>query len=153
MDIIFCDIDGVLRTNSSDLEWSLREGEAIPNRVYDRKFNPKAVSNLNYIHNLLRVKIVVSSTWRTQFSLSELQSIFRKNGVSAPIIDVTPKLNNRGEEIQTWLDINSPKKYVVIDDNIKDIKNYISSNNIIRCDAEVGFEDLRLVDRAIDILA
>lgn len=104
MDILFCDIDGVLRTESSDLYWSTRDGQIIPERVYNRKFNPKAVSNLNYLNNLLRIKIVVSSTWRTQFSLSELQVIFRKNGVCAPVIDVTPVLNNRGEEIRTWLD-------------------------------------------------
>ena len=153
MSIVFCDIDGVLRTHQSDEWWSIREKLPIPDRVYDRKFNPKAISNLNYLHNLLQIKIVVSSTWRTNFTLSELQHIFRKNGISAPVIDTTPVLNNRGEEIQTWLDIHNPKNYIVIDDNIKDIKNYISSNNIIRCDTEIGFEDSRLLDRAIDILA
>lgn len=153
MDVLFCDIDGVLRTNQSDLWWSQKLNAPIPDRVFDRKFNPKSVSNLNYAYNLLRFSIVVSSTWRTQFTVEELRDIFKSNGISAPVIDKTETLNGRGEEIQEWLDRHSVKKFAVLDDNIQDIKKYIKPDNIIRCDVSLGFEDDRLVDRLIDILA
>lgn len=153
MDVLFCDIDGVLRTEKSDLLWSQELNAPIPVKVFDRKFSRKSVSNLNYAYNLLRFSIVVSSTWRTNFTVEELRKIFKENGIHAPIVDKTPQLNNRGEEIQEWLDSNSVKKFAVLDDNIQDIKKYIKPDNIIRCDPSVGFEDDRLVDRLIDILA
>jgi hypothetical protein len=153
MSILFCDIDGVLRTHNSDTWWSDKLNAPIPKRVFDRKFSPKCVSNLNYTSNLLRYKIVVTSTWRTQHDLNQLISIFRSNGVYVPVIGVTNILSNRGEEIVDWLDRNPTQKYAVIDDVIKDIKNYIKPEYIIKCDTSIGFEDDRLVDRLIDILA
>lgn len=73
MYVLFCDIDGVLRTHQSDLWWSQNLNAPIPDKVFDRKFSQKSVVNLNYAYNLLRFSIVVSSTWRTNFTLEELK--------------------------------------------------------------------------------
>lgn len=150
--IIFLDIDGVLRTHKSDLEWSLKLSAPIPERVFDRKFNPKAVSNINELISYTRAKIVVSSTWRTQFTLQELKDVFRSNGITGEIIDKTQIGLTRGEEIQDWIDHHGTKSYVVIDDQVKDILAYVDNRRVVKCEHSVGFEDSELLDKALDIL-
>jgi len=86
---IFLDIDGVLRTHKSDLEWSLQLGVPIPVSVYDRRFDRKIVSYINEIVGYTRSKIVVTSTWRVKHSLEVLKQIFRDNGISTEIVGTT----------------------------------------------------------------
>ena len=126
MTIIFLDIDGVLRTHKSDLENSIILNQEIPIRVYDRRFDSKSVNNINYIVHYTRAKIVVSSTWRINFSVQELKEIFRERGITAEVIDKTDIGLTRGEEIREWLDRNEVTNYVVIDDQVKDIINPLS---------------------------
>ena len=125
MNIIFLDIDGVLRTDKSDKDWSVRLNLPIPKRVFDRNFSPKSVSNINYITGLTRSKIVITSTWRTNFNLSELKKIFINQGIVGDVIDITT-INglNRGEEIQEYLDTHDIDNYVVIDDQVDDILKF-----------------------------
>ena len=150
--IIFLDIDGVLRTHKSDLEWSLKLNVPIPERVFDRKFNPKAVSNINQLIYYTKAKIVVSSTWRTQFNLQQLKDIFRSNGITGEVIDKTPIGLTRGEEICEWVDYHGADSYVVIDDQVKDILTYVDNNRVVKCEHSIGFEDDELLDKALDIL-
>ena len=44
----------MLRTHKSDLELSQKLGVPIPQKVYDRQFSEKSVSNINYIISLTR---------------------------------------------------------------------------------------------------
>ena len=150
--IIFLDIDGVLRTHKSDLEWSLKLNTPIPERVFDRRFSPKAVSNINQLIYYTRAKIVVSSTWRTQFTLQELKDIFRSNGITGEVIDKTQTGLTRGEEIQEWIDYHGTESYVVIDDQVKDIITYVDNRRVVKCDHSIGFEVDELLDKALDIL-
>ena len=150
--IIFLDIDGVLRTHKSDLEWSLKLNVPIPERVFDRKFNPKAVSNINQLIYYTKAKIVVSSTWRTQFTLQQLKDIFRSNGITGEVIDKTPIGLTRGEEIQEWIDYHGVDSYVVIDDQVKDILTYVDNRRVVKCEHSIGFEDDELLDKVLDIL-
>lgn len=55
-DIIFLDIDGVLRTHQSDLEWSEKLNTPIFKKT-ERLFSKKSVNNINYITSLTRAKI------------------------------------------------------------------------------------------------
>lgn len=126
MNCLFLDIDGVLRTHKSDLEWSEIDGIPIPTVVFNRKFSRKSISNLNYIVRITGANVVISSTWRLNFSVDELNNIFRKNGFNGKIIGKTGVLFTRGEEIQEYLDLNDIDKYAVIDDQVKDIKPYIN---------------------------
>lgn len=91
--------------------------------------------------------------WRCNFSLEELQIIFKSNVVYASVIDKTIIGLNIGEEIQQYLDTNDNiDKYAIIDDQIKDIVNILGSNHIIHCNPLIGFELDTLVDKALDIL-
>lgn len=146
---IFLDIDGVLRTHKSDLEWSQILGVPIPESVYDRRFDRKIVSYINEVAGYTRAKIVVTSTWRVKHSLEELRQIFRDNGISAEIVGKTDIGLNRGEEIEQYISDNEIESYVVIDDQVKDILRCIPKERVIKADPLIGFED---VDKAIDIL-
>lgn len=124
----------------------------IPEKVFDRKFNPKSVSNINLIISYTRAKIVVTSTWRTQFTLQQLKDIFRSNGIDGEVVDKTSIGLTRGEEIQEWINYNRTESYVVIDDQVKDILPYIDNNKVVKCNHSIGFEDGELLDKSLDIL-
>lgn len=146
---IFLDIDGVLRTHKSDLEWSLQLGVPIPLSVYDRRFDRKIVSYINEVVGYTRAKIVITSTWRVRHSLEELKQIFRDNGITAEIVGKTDIGLNRGEEIEQYISENEIENYVVIDDQVNDILKHIPKERVIKVDPIKGFED---VEKAIDIL-
>jgi hypothetical protein len=145
--IIFLDIDGVLRTHKSDLEWSNRLNTPIL-KGNNRLFCKTAVDNLNEVIFLTKAKIVITSTWRLNLSIDELNTIFKDRGIIGEIIDKTKiDFNGRGFEIKEWLDNNRYKNYVVLDDQVKDIINIV--DNIIKVDSQNGFEE---VDLILDIL-
>jgi hypothetical protein len=146
---IFLDIDGVLRTHKSDLEWSQLLSVPIPLSAYERKFDRKIVSFINEVVGYTRAKIVITSTWRTKLSLEELKSIFRDNGIVAEVVDITDIGLTRGEEIEQYISENEIESYVVIDDQVNDILKCIPNERVIKVDPIKGFED---VERAIDIL-
>ena len=124
----------------------------IPESVFDRKFNPKAVSNINLLISYTRAKIVVTSTWRTQFTLQQLKDIFRSNGIDGEVVDKTSIGLTRGEEIQEWIDYHGVESYIVIDDQVKDILPYVDNRRVVKCEHSIGFEDDELLDKSLDIL-
>lgn len=145
--IIFLDIDGVLRTHKSDLEWSKQLNAPILKGI-NRLFSKTAVDNLNEVIILTKAKIVITSTWRLNLSIDELNKIFRDRGFIGEIIDKTEiNFKGRGFEIKQWLDNNKYKNYVVLDDQVKDIINIV--DNVIKVDSQNGFEE---VDLVLDIL-
>lgn len=151
MIIIFLDIDGVLRTHKSDLEWSLKLGEPIPD-LCKRYFSKSAVRNLNEILGWSRAKIVVTSTWRTLVSFDDLKKIFKENGVISEVVDITSIGINRGEEIEQYISDNNIVDYVVIDDNVSDIINVINKERVVKIDSKIGLEDENIIDHVLDIL-
>ena len=124
----------------------------IPKKVFDRNFSKLAVSNINYLIHWTNAKIVVTSTWRNNFTIEELKSIFKKQGIHGEVVDKTGIGLSRGEEILEWLDSNVVDKYVVIDDQVKDILIHIDEKKVIHVNSQIGFEDQELVDKTIDIL-
>ncbi len=156
--IIFLDIDGVLRTHKSDLEWSNKLDTPIfkgANRLFDKT----AVDNLNEVIFLTGAKIVVTSNWRIDLSLEELQRIFKERGVIGEVIGKTGlghlksgspiPIGHRGSEIQDWLEKSTVEKYVVIDDQTSDIVDIIVNWKVIKVNPHIGFTE---VERALDIL-
>lgn len=115
MKILFLDFDGVLNSISSALVWN----------GYDT-FDPKCVGLVQRLVTQTKAKIVVSSSWRIGRTRDELLNDIAKAGGTAllpSIIGVTPLLNGdrgRGDEIASWLDINSKfliSTYVIVDDD------------------------------------
>lgn len=121
MNVIFTDIDGVLQINNP------------------KKWNKKCCKLYSYICNELNLKAVVTSTWRVQYKLRELQEIFYSQGIDVEIVGTTDVLGiERGEEIAIWLSDNMISNYVVIDDNVKDILPFV--NNVVKI--EKSYEGL-----------
>jgi len=134
MNIVFLDIDGVLAS------W-LKMGNSTENRDVDgHLFEPAAIDALNKITNHIDGKIVVSSTWRKTRSLEVFQDLFKKRGIEAEVIGLTPELDNgRADEIQHWIDDNDVDYFVIIDDITRGIEEHfkydinILRTNLYRC--------------------
>jgi len=94
MRILFLDIDGVLVNRRS---FFIRSGN-LPT------CDPGCLEVLNEICEATNAHIVISSSWRLESSLRELQQILGEWGVKAPVIGVTPLgLSTRGAEIEAWI--------------------------------------------------
>jgi hypothetical protein len=157
-DIIFLDFDGVITEIYQDLVHRDRRHKAAyrkalkampsptdnpyslrPALYYKYTFSPMNVSNLNFIcKEMPLVRIVVSSTWRKNRTIPELQEILRLGGFLYPerVIGKTKSIYHiiepahdgrwerseevdRGYECQVWLDENKDqwKSFVIIDDD------------------------------------
>lgn len=146
MNIIFLDIDGVLNSKSGT------------NLTEKFGLDDKLIANLKYIiDSVPDTKIVISSTWRS-FEYDEIHTsseipwrivlthTLGFTNISDIIIGDTPIFmdndkNRRGREIKRWIDENKIKnrinQFVIIDDEISDIKK-IFPNNILKIDSNVG---------------
>ena len=151
MNVIFLDIDGVLRTDASDRYWSEVTGQPIPKSVFDRLFSNHSIAILNEIVYITGAKVVITSTWRVQHSLEDLRNIFKIRGFRGDIIDKTNIIGHRGEEIQEWLDTHPVNKYVVIDDSVKDILIHINPKRVVKIESNIGLNDTHF-DSITDLL-
>jgi len=108
MHIIFLDFDGVIFTGNTprDEHW--------PNTL-DRP----CVARLDELQRTTRAQIVVSSTWRLLHPLSELRRFLSRAGLSCPatVIDATPDIGERSEEISAWLRAHPVQNFVILDDD------------------------------------
>lgn len=109
MKITFLDLDGVLVNRAA-----LRARRLDPQ--HRPAADPDAVAALNHIVQSTAAHIVVTSTWREQYSLTELREHLARWGVTGTVIDQTPIGQTRGEEIQDWLTLHAAERFVILDD-------------------------------------
>lgn len=128
--ILFLDIDGVIRGfNEEELDFLYKD-------VMCRKFTKKSVKALNYIIRETNCDIVITSDWRNDYTLEQLQIIFEYNKIIKLPIDVTTftKTNamylerDRVNEIKKWLSENPTDNYCVVDDMELKIENFVCCN-------------------------
>jgi len=141
--IIFLDFDGVLRPLAGRTD---RDGWA-----------PESVGALNYLTDNSGAEIVVSSTWRNDYSLRALTQLLRSKEVRGEIVGTTPKSYaaddarlivpgvTRGEEIRQWLEKNGPAEFVIIDDG-RDLEPF--NHRFVRTDSREGLKR-RHADQAL----
>lgn len=138
--IIFLDFDGVVETiyweKNIDGTWSLNV-----HKTGRRELNNKqAIGWLNELYKKVPYDIVVSSTWRINTPVEELQNLLINSGFNPEIqvIGKTPILyQQRGLEIQEWIDIHKFKgKFIIIDDD-SDMCHLLPL--LVRCDCQLGF--------------
>lgn len=130
-------------------------------RGVDRLFCEDSVNFLNEILILTDAKIVITSNWRLYLTVEQLNSKFKERGVIGEIIGITNTiftksdtpfvLGDRGLEIKNWLEENYCTSFIVIDDQITDIKPHIANNRIIKVSPMIGLSSEN-VDKAIDEL-
>lgn len=122
--VLFLDIDGVLNSNESGLE-----------------FDPACVSHLNDILAAIPgLKIVISSSWRFIYSLEELIAILRGNNAmvsSTNVIGMTDDLypQTRGQEIAKYVQGNNIKIFACLEDDepLDEVKD-----RVVRCQTAIG---------------
>jgi hypothetical protein len=119
MKVVFLDFDGVLN-RLSDIAFGAGESA----------FNVDAIKRLNDIVHEAKAKVVVSSSWRVNYSLDELRKLLAEVGFRGEIIGCTPIYSNeeahslpdigliRCREIQAWIDKHPEPltSFVVLDD-------------------------------------
>ena len=110
--VLFLDIDGVL--NSASFLSQERRCDAISREM---------VEHINSVIRATSCKIVLSSTWRIMWPMSEIKAILRQHGLIDVIIGKTRDLGRRDDEILDWLkwNGNDVAKFAVVDDDISDI--------------------------------
>ena len=147
MKIIFLDIDGVISTAQC---W----GRGNDNKWDAYMFDPKCVAVLNFILKETGAEIILSSDWKSHYTLFEMNEIFAHNGVIKGPIGFTPSLKSyrgdnleggRSDEIHEWLNHHAKKpilkggmdkvydiKWVAVDDLDMSEKFGDISGNYIR---------------------
>lgn len=104
MKVIFLDIDGVLN-NTATKERSVTGFVGLDKRLVNLF--------LSWYKKQEDVKIVLSSTWRTDpIMVQEIED------AGIPIFGMTPRTGDtRGQEIALWLKDVEVSRYVILDDN------------------------------------
>ena len=109
--VLFLDIDGVLNSDKflqdvsgfNDLD----------------QISPANVACLNFIQDQVPdMCVVITSTWRVNKSVSDLQDLLTRAGARVSVIDKTADDDNsREKQISDWVDSNFDCKFhVVVDD-------------------------------------
>jgi len=156
--IIFLDVDGVLVTSRGLEHWMKIKCDIFEDNTSYELFCPQSVESLNRLTRLTDSKLVIISNWRKRLSLNEINEMFKRRGIKAEIIGVTPYLNedlDRGREIELWLEKNGvPDSYVIIDDDCDiDISNkYFPDDRCVQTNPVFGIADRYAYKRAVGIL-
>lgn len=158
MKIIFLDIDGVMNSElfykdkHQHVRYKERNDDA-PKGSWD--IDPRCIDLLNHIVDKTNAKVVISSSWRSSYSINELQELFKYCEFEGEIVGKTPHLvfrSNmeytysipRGCEIKAWLELNKDKlgdkmsriKYVILDDDSDML--YWQRHNYFKVDGYTG---------------
>lgn len=141
MKVIFLDIDGVLNTPPLA---ALREDAALC---------PERVARLEELCARTGAVLVLSSTWRRLYGLSDIRGWLVEKGLSrGRLIDRTPVLPGRyrGEEIAAWLESVGPrvKTFVILDDDA-DMADL--GDRLVQTTTQDGLQDAH-VERAAELL-
>lgn len=164
MKIVFLDIDGVANSK----EFFAKRGSISYDHGRDDygrdQLDPAVMTRLNKLVDVTGAKIVISSTWRRIWDLSQIGKMMADTGfkhVNA-IIDCTSidAHGSRGNEIQEWLDLESERKiinpghdavtdFVIIDDDNDMTQG--QQGNFVQTNGKIGFSDNDL-QKAILIL-
>lgn len=153
---LFLDIDDVMVTTRQHHSRNLHP------KYITSPFDEKCVNVLNKIIIELNPIIIISSDWRTRFSLDELNEIFYDNGVESEISDFTPDLMGiqfsnlseinvcRATEILDYVRKNQITNWVAVDDyNL----NPFIPNNFVHCNrAYDGISQNGIINKILNIL-
>ena len=165
MKIIFLDIDGVLSTHKQYMMnkkkfWD--ENPVAKELKIPYPFDPKCVKTFNEVLDETGSEIVLSSDWKQHWNISDLDRIFKFNGVNKSPIDLTTNdvvsfgniVRNRAYQIGDYIQKNNLTNYVVIDDlNISSFMSITDDQDkFVLTDDFEGIKKLSLKNKIIKIL-
>jgi hypothetical protein len=164
--IIFLDIDGVLSTHKQYMMnrkkfWD--KNDIAKDLRIPYPFDPKCVKIFNEILDSTGADIVLSSDWKYHWNLSDLDTIFKFNGVNKSPIDITINQDasmsnqtmNRAYQIGKYITDYGITNYVVIDD--LNVGKYMQITNeedkfVLTNDFE-GLKQLGIKSKILNILS
>ena len=117
MRVVFLDFDGVLIPLSQN-------GEYDP----DLGANKEAMANLNLLVQVTKAEVVVSSSWREERTITELEALLHSWGYRGMVLSKTDDSGgrdneDRGQSVLDWLaEHPSVESFVVIDDERTDLE-------------------------------
>jgi len=154
MKIIFLDIDGVLNSRAFFLARTAGLEEHQDEEAHTREMiDPAAVALLNHLVEKSGAEIVISSSWRIAYSMSEIGHALYANGFRhrlAIIGKTTTSDGERGSQIQEWLEsAGEPVTFAILDDS-DDMG--VHRPRLVRTDWERGLEQHH-VEQALALLA
>jgi len=170
---LFLDIDGVLNTDKwLDEQAHIRKQSGIKiSSLFERglsHLNEEPIRILNELVTCFNLPVVISSNWRSRFSLKEIFRMLSLKGFKGEIIGQTPtnlavRMSEevpRYKEILKWLETNPTiEDFVILDDsplgfydrkNPKECKN-LEDNHLIRVNPENGL-DQETADRVSQLI-
>lgn len=145
--LLYLDIDGVMVPANS---W--RRPEILEDGFPE--FSAKAASSLNRIISNLSADIVLTTSHKHKYTLSEWNNIFRRRNINVNKITRLPRNIdhlNRKEELLRWFkDHDSGNNFLIIDDDksLNGLPIYLK-NKLIQTNASVGLTDF-LADKALE---
>ncbi|AIA64872.1 hypothetical protein AVV44_gp073 [Cronobacter phage S13] len=137
--VLFLDIDGVLNSKKSL-------------GVYGVHLSSDMVRCLNKIVKLTQCDVVLSSSWRSLFTLDMFHAMMFNQGMTYchKIVGKTDNFSSfRGKEIQKYLDEHDYSRYCILDDETDMLES--QKPFFIRTDWNVGLTD-EDAEQAIKIL-
>ena len=151
MNYIFLDIDGVMNNR---IDWMSKVDNKSENFEDHRMFCDEAWEMLSNVVRETGAKVILSSSWRLGFKnhngyvvcksndcpLSKrLLSYFKKYNIELVGL-TTNHYDYRGKQIRDYVKRNlfTTDKWVVLDDEDRDIKGYCKEEQIIKTDFETG---------------
>ena len=157
--VVFLDFDGVLNSHDYMLH---RAPESERGSVMG--LDAEAIARLNRLLREAEAVAVVSSTWRHNRTVAQLQDVLVARGFVGTVIGMTPRWlkeapsgpyagERRGHEIQAWLN-DAPnygvdvRAFVIVDDD-SDMAHL--ADRLVKIPFETGLLDEH-VDRAVAML-
>jgi hypothetical protein len=123
MRVLFLDFDGVL--NSGQFGF--------------KELDPRAIEMLNGVVSATGAVVVVSSSWRYAYTLTQLRAMLVSLGFSGEVVDVTgvSLSGDRRREVNDWLeDHPEVTAYAIVDDTAY----HFPAERFVRTDMRVGLQ-------------
>lgn len=138
--MLFLDFDGVLNSTQTEFLSNLDfQQYSFADSAYDLNFDGYLINVLNKVMSFLpEVKIVISSSWRTHYTLEEIKNRMYLKGFkyTTRIVDITPYTQiSRGMDIKEYCNANRIGDYCILDDSNdmlpEQIERFVQTNELI----------------------